>query len=74
MALRNLVDAQCGEGNALLRLTQHVTQDKALLDEGLRWSRADPPAEGTVFNRAPIEWGMHTVAKKCAEAYEVLCL
>lgn len=49
MALRNLVDAQCGEGNALLRLTQHVTQDKALLDEGLRRPNSGPPAEGTVF-------------------------
>lgn len=49
MALRNLVDAQCGEGNALLRLTQHVTQDKALLDQGLRWPQPGPPAEGTVF-------------------------
>lgn len=48
MALRNLVDAQCGEGNALLRLTQHVTRDKALLDEGLRWSHARPPTEGIV--------------------------
>ena len=48
MALRNLVDAQCGEGNALLRLTQHVTRDKALLDEGLRWPHARPPTEGNV--------------------------
>lgn len=42
MALRNLVDGQCGEGNALLRLTQHVTRDKARVDEGLRWPHTQP--------------------------------
>lgn len=46
MALRNLVDAQCGEGNALVRLTHHVTKDKALVDEGLRWPKTQPFPQG----------------------------
>ncbi|KAK8737694.1 hypothetical protein OTU49_004197 [Cherax quadricarinatus] len=46
MALRNLVDAQCGEGNALVRLTHHVTRDKSLADEGLRWPQGRPPTQG----------------------------
>ncbi|XP_071529417.1 peroxisomal targeting signal 1 receptor-like [Panulirus ornatus] len=45
MALRNLVDAQCGEGNALIRLTHHVTRDKAMADEGLRWPQGRPPTQ-----------------------------
>ncbi|KAK7016221.1 PEX5-related protein [Halocaridina rubra] len=49
MALRNLVDAQCGEGNALVRLTQHVTRDKALADEGLGWHHHPPTITGGGF-------------------------
>lgn len=66
MALRNLVDAQCGEGNALLRLTQHVTRDKALLDEGLRWPQARPPAEDGIFKS---QYGPTTVGDQLVEEF-----
>ncbi|CAL4185967.1 unnamed protein product, partial [Meganyctiphanes norvegica] len=50
MALRNLVDAQCGEGNALVRLTNHVMRDKAMADEGLRWHQSQlHPHGGSSF-------------------------
>ncbi|XP_064103345.1 peroxisomal targeting signal 1 receptor-like [Macrobrachium nipponense] len=49
MALRNLVDAQCGEGNALVRLTQHVIRDKALADEGLGWHHRHPLSQGGAY-------------------------
>ncbi|XP_068242629.1 peroxisomal targeting signal 1 receptor-like [Palaemon carinicauda] len=49
MALRNLVDAQCGEGNALVRLTHHVIRDKALTDEGLGWHQRHPVSQGGAY-------------------------
>lgn len=67
MALRNLVDAQCGEGNALLRLTQHVTQDKALLDEGLRWPpHARPHTEDGVLKA---QYGPAAVGDQLVEEF-----
>lgn len=33
MALRNLVEQQCGEGNALVSLSHHITKDKAHKEE-----------------------------------------
>ncbi|XP_069164338.1 peroxisomal targeting signal 1 receptor-like [Procambarus clarkii] len=66
MALRNLVDAQCGEGNALVRLTHHVTRDKSLVDEGLRWPQGRPPIQGGVFK---VQYGPAVVGDQLVEEF-----
>lgn len=35
MALRNLVEDQCGGPNSLVQLTSHFVQDRGLTDQGL---------------------------------------
>lgn len=36
MALRDLVEGDCGGTNSLVRLTTHFVQDRGLKEEGLR--------------------------------------
>ncbi|XP_033724769.1 peroxisomal targeting signal 1 receptor-like isoform X2 [Pecten maximus] len=55
MAMRNLVEGECGGTNSLMKLTSHFTQDKALRQEGL----GRPPSHLGVVNRPITEISEH---------------
>ncbi|OWF41218.1 peroxisomal targeting signal 1 receptor-like isoform X1 [Mizuhopecten yessoensis] len=62
MAMRNLVEGECGGANSLMKLTSHFTQDKAMRQEGLVPGR--PPSHLGVANRPITEISEHEMVNE----------
>ncbi|XP_052270697.1 peroxisomal targeting signal 1 receptor-like isoform X2 [Dreissena polymorpha] len=59
MAMRNLVEGECGGTNSLMRLTSHMTKDRAMRQEGFLpgrpGSRIQHPIERPITEASPNE-------------------